>query len=58
MQHRARLLRDRRPTVHVLIREQAMAQEFTVANFRHVADGLQEGQFNVGAQAGEGLRRS
>ena len=25
-----------------------MAQGFTVANFRHVADGLQEGQFDVG----------
>jgi hypothetical protein len=30
------------------MREQAMAQGFTVANFRHVADGLQEGQFGIG----------
>jgi PPOX class probable F420-dependent enzyme len=35
-------------SLHGLIREQAMAQGFTVANFRHVADGLQEGQFDVG----------
>ena len=25
-----------------------MAEEFTIANFRHVADGLQAGQFDVG----------
>ena len=31
-----------------------MVQGFTVANFRHVADGLQEGQFGIGERTQAG----